>query len=1192
MGKNIELLPRLPKEIIDAYEKNNLAIFVGAGISRLMGCMGWDEMANKLINAVCSPAMANQIISSSLSSKEKITIAKRMAEKEDKTAKFWEIFHEALLPKSEKDNIYSKISQIDTLFLTTNCDGLLVKEFPFSYTTDCTKEKYFSQTNESFVYCLHGDWGNGTEIDRDRLIFTEDKYLSEYQPGNELPDFLRQVMHDKTVLFIGYGLSEFEIINAAFEPVVPSSNTLKHYLLEGFFNYEQEMCDAKAEYFASINVNLIPYSKDECDYDQQAKIISSWIDELKHKTPYNSRGVQAILDALDEFSVKNQQIVKQRLKRTDSLKDSFLIAMLNELPKHQNCFEWIIFLFDSEIFVPEDIPAVNRTNDNSYSYVDWPILSCILACLKSREPSKTEKNRIIEFIRKAINKASEDNDIIKNDFNINRLWEIFITLEEIPKSDSEILLWNSWASESDLAISLIEREYCIKVIKVAKGDSAQLLCPFFAYGKDSNREHRSYWFPKLAQKISSSNDKITVSNILEFCILQFLETIQTDLFYKSFDDKYHFTKSGYSFSIYESIEIFSKSVDSDILEQVISDLLGRSNSINEWQFSLHLATKMKQGKIADFNCNPLLLSNLFVDFYLWLNMFLSTNQVSDQDINICIDWVQNASFGYDFDEEDDRFELSKKWANTWRYLLFDLLSQHNPNALELRDQIKEKERFDIKNPVEDKEEYYTVREIAHEENFVNIDFSNYSDEEIYIEISREKEKSLWSDEYYHVRELLETVVKKISDFQLSSFISFMLTKTGNELYAVASLLSDDAVMCRLSHDTHVTILKKLYSIICEFEVTKEERKQLVSSFVYALQHLSKNGWQHDEILNAILTFNPAILFVYDEPYRDDMDVIMNTINVSESQFYILAIDTAASCKTIGKESDIFISWLTDNVKNNQRQWLLYACAFRLQNLLFLDENVTKSIIMPLLTNAKDSAKVALAMCIGTSVIIPEVVNYCSSKVMINEIISLINKKDSNYRNADFLITYLVAAYYFKYLDLNLYQYFIQSLDENAMNHVAWTICEGINDISENECYKLIEKTLGILNESDSKAQYAKGIITYLSRKKELSENDWKIINSLMDFALKKSGLWHCFEDCLEKTSSKNDYIISTTEKFTKYSDTIYDFNADNIIRELAKLNDFTSIKCLAGYLVGRGISPEKFSRYGVHPELAKELLQD
>jgi len=1188
MDTHIELFPALPKGIIEAYERHELAVFVGAGISRLMGCQGWDQMADALVDKVCTPAMADQVKSSCSNSKEKITIAKRIAEKEHKTTVFWDIFHKALMPDKDKEDIYSKIALFDTLFLTTNCDGLLVEKFPYSYTTDCSKDEYQRRPDKPFVYCLHGNWGNGTEKEKERLIFTEDEYLSEYQPGNQLPIFLRQVMHDKTVLFIGYGLTEFEIINAAFEPVSPQK-VLKHYLLEGFFKCQQELCNAKAEYFASINVNLIPYSKDERGYAQQASIISEWIDELKHKTPYNSRGILAVLEALDEFSDENRHDIEQRLGRPDSLKD--LTAMLDALPQCLHCYDWIMFLFDKGIIKPDGIPAIKRIDEKSYSYVNWPILPCVLSCIKRKEPTEYEKSRITGFVKKAIAEAYNNENVQKNQPVINQLWEVYLNLGKLPEDDIEMALWNAWASGSDLAISLMERNYCGRIFECAGDKAAQLFCAFFASGKIENQEYRSYWFPKLAQEISSFHNNQVLERIIEHCLALFLEAEKPNPFYRSFDDRYHFVRSGYAFSLYKSIEIFLVNMDSEAQTRIISDLLRKADSTDKWQFSLHLAAKVAQGKVTDFAENPLSFPNVFVDFYIWLDSFLSSRHKSDADVRTLIDWISQASFGYNLEKESAWYDTSIKWVNTWRYLLFDLLSRVNLIATELRDQIKEEDRFDEKSPLEDKERYYTVRDFPHEEYFANDDFSSHSAEELYGEIVAEKEKSVWSNDYYHVCELIKEMGKKISDSQLCSLVDFMLSKTGDELCAATSLLSDDSIVCRIPRDTLESFIQRLYEIICELDVIAKERAQLTSSFVYALQHLSKNGWKQNEICELLLSFDPGRLFVNDEPYHENMDVIMNIVNVAESQFFSLTIDSVASCKGVNDLKERFYAWLTDAINDNPGKWLIYACAFRLQNLLYLDEEKTKSLVIPVLKSAEDVASVALAMCSGTSVIIPLVVDFCSPFEMLDDISLLIKKDGREYRNADAFLTYMVAAYHFGLLHQDNYRHFLQTLEEDAMNHVAWTICEGIKGIEEKQCYMLIDETLRMIIDDDSKAQYAKGIIYYLSRKERITEDDWKVICPMIDLALSKSGLWHSIEDCLEKTDKLYDEVISSIDKMTHYSETIYEFNADKIICELVRLKGYSSIQRFAGELVVRNLNPGKYSQYGENPKKAIELLE-
>ena len=93
----IELLPDLPREIIEAYEDKRLVLFVGAGISRLVGCKGWNELADELINAVFQPELANMILKGRYDAKDRISIAYENARHYGKEEQYWEHFKKALI---------------------------------------------------------------------------------------------------------------------------------------------------------------------------------------------------------------------------------------------------------------------------------------------------------------------------------------------------------------------------------------------------------------------------------------------------------------------------------------------------------------------------------------------------------------------------------------------------------------------------------------------------------------------------------------------------------------------------------------------------------------------------------------------------------------------------------------------------------------------------------------------------------------------------------------------------------------------------------------------------------------------------------------------------------------------------------------------------------------------------------------
>ncbi len=43
-------IPEIKQEIIEAKDNHTLAIFIGAGVSRIMGCPSWESFAKELID--------------------------------------------------------------------------------------------------------------------------------------------------------------------------------------------------------------------------------------------------------------------------------------------------------------------------------------------------------------------------------------------------------------------------------------------------------------------------------------------------------------------------------------------------------------------------------------------------------------------------------------------------------------------------------------------------------------------------------------------------------------------------------------------------------------------------------------------------------------------------------------------------------------------------------------------------------------------------------------------------------------------------------------------------------------------------------------------------------------------------------------------------------------------------------------
>ena len=88
----------IDERILKAFGNRRLILFLGAGISRLMGVPGWDDLSNSLIEkAFTSYKERRSILDSIKSSKEKITIAYQKFHEDGKEKEFFDIFGDSNL---------------------------------------------------------------------------------------------------------------------------------------------------------------------------------------------------------------------------------------------------------------------------------------------------------------------------------------------------------------------------------------------------------------------------------------------------------------------------------------------------------------------------------------------------------------------------------------------------------------------------------------------------------------------------------------------------------------------------------------------------------------------------------------------------------------------------------------------------------------------------------------------------------------------------------------------------------------------------------------------------------------------------------------------------------------------------------------------------------------------------------------
>jgi len=284
----------LPNELREQIRrKENMVIFVGSGISKLLKIPLWDELAARAIKYLYTSGRmsfdeSEKILKESISPKQKLSI-----------------FHN-IMPKGSEDRFYAECFTPDKESLERNPYDLLVKiPFPkFTLNLDLEfwnalrrlKEKSKSEEANSVnsdikVSHIYEDFEEKTEINTNTLyqvhgaynnlknysIITMTDYLNFYygDKNTGLKEFLRKVFNEYSVIFLGVGMEEFELL----QYLVKSNKN--HHVLIGTYINDTNLLRFKKEYFKkALGVIAHGYYLDFNGYYRLYDVIDYWVKEI------------------------------------------------------------------------------------------------------------------------------------------------------------------------------------------------------------------------------------------------------------------------------------------------------------------------------------------------------------------------------------------------------------------------------------------------------------------------------------------------------------------------------------------------------------------------------------------------------------------------------------------------------------------------------------------------------------------------------------------------------------------------------------------------------------------------------------------------------------------------------------------------------------------------------------------------
>ncbi len=295
MGREISLskgIPILPREIKQAYSEEELVLFVGAGASRLLDLPSWSGLAKKVLEDLQELGYLNfsridQL--KGLNPQKQLSIADIIAKDNDAELDI----PKHLKGESDGNDIYKFINDMGCCCVTTNYDELLNPRFLAE--EDKSKAQELGNRvydKERFEIDLLSEPGavvhlHGSVSRPRRMVVTTKQYLKHYK-DIKVQAFLKGLFANKTVLFIGYGLEDMEILEyllkkgSVIKPELNDGRQLKsstrmHFALQGFFLSQKTLYeDLHAYYKESFGIDLVGFALDDEMHKGLENVIKFW----------------------------------------------------------------------------------------------------------------------------------------------------------------------------------------------------------------------------------------------------------------------------------------------------------------------------------------------------------------------------------------------------------------------------------------------------------------------------------------------------------------------------------------------------------------------------------------------------------------------------------------------------------------------------------------------------------------------------------------------------------------------------------------------------------------------------------------------------------------------------------------------------------------------------------------------------
>jgi hypothetical protein len=323
VAKPIPIIPVIPEKLRMAALSGMLVPFVGSGVSVLAGCPNWKDFADKVMLHFVAKRIIPKEQYDQMEKEHpmvRLSYSLYLAKKHNVRVPFDEILHP--YPGLEHPvgrRLYAYISMLSKVFVTTNYDRWLdqILAFPkigpvgaavatgLQQMVEVQKDRnvYFDPRDftpdilnrpNSAIH-LHGSLRNHDGMIMGMRhyqgLYANDRAFKTAQDENMVLTFLEYLFANRTLLFMGYGLEEYGILEHAVSKghkKLGDNAEPRHFMLQGYLPGQEEKVEAMSAYYANeCGVQLLPFLRgpDPDDWHQLIDVLEAYSLELPAKDP-------------------------------------------------------------------------------------------------------------------------------------------------------------------------------------------------------------------------------------------------------------------------------------------------------------------------------------------------------------------------------------------------------------------------------------------------------------------------------------------------------------------------------------------------------------------------------------------------------------------------------------------------------------------------------------------------------------------------------------------------------------------------------------------------------------------------------------------------------------------------------------------------------------------------------------------